>query len=210
MSPQPIQIIAGLGNPGDEYEPTRHNAGFWFADQLAQRLNTSFSKDRSLNALVAKTKLQGRDVFIIKPQTFMNRSGSAVAGLMRFYKLTPAQLLVAFDELDLLPGIAKMKLGGSSTHNGIKDIKAHLNGDQWWRLRIGIGHPRSFGWTQDTADFVLSKASREHQAQIDASIQKALDVMPQVLAGDLTGAMKLLHTEPKPNPASALPKPAVA
>jgi peptidyl-tRNA hydrolase, PTH1 family len=210
MSNISIQVIAGLGNPGDEYEHTRHNAGFWFADRLADRLNASFSKDKSLNALVAKTKVQGRDVFIIKPQNYMNRSGAAVAGLMRFYKLTPAQLLVAFDELDLLPGTAKMKLGGSSTHNGIKDIKAHLSTDQWWRLRIGIGHPRSFGWTQDTADFVLSKASREHQAQIDASIDKALDAMPQVLAGDMTGAMKLLHTEPKPAAAPAAPKSAAA
>jgi peptidyl-tRNA hydrolase, PTH1 family len=202
MSTLPLQVVAGLGNPGDEYEHTRHNAGFWFADRLADRLNASFSKDKGLNALVAKTKVQGRDVFIIKPQTFMNRSGSAVAGLMRFYKLTPAQLWAAFDELDLLPGTTKMKLGGSSTHNGIKDIKAHLGTDQWWRLRIGIGHPRSFGWTQDTADFVLAKASREHQAQIDASIDKALEVMPQVLAGDITGAMKALHTEPKPAPAT--------
>jgi PTH1 family peptidyl-tRNA hydrolase len=194
-----------LGNPGDEYEHTRHNAGFWFADRLADRLNASFTKDKAFNALVAKTNVAGRDIYIIKPQNFMNRSGQSVAALLRFYKLTPEHLLVAYDELDLLPATTKLKRGGSSTHNGLRDIKAQLGTPDWWRMRIGIGHPRSFGWTQDTADFVLAKASREHQAQIDASIDKALAVMPAVLDGDMTGAMKALHTEPKPSAAPAVP-----
>ncbi|MGL4577038.1 MAG: aminoacyl-tRNA hydrolase [Burkholderiaceae bacterium] len=205
MSSTPIQVIAGLGNPGDQYEQTRHNAGFWFADRIAQRLNASFAKDKSFNAMLAKAKVGGRDVFIIKPLTFMNLSGQSVAALLRFYKLTHAQLLVAHDELDFLPGVIKLKKGGGTAgHNGLKSMQAQLSTPDWWRLRIGIGHPRSFGWAQDPGDFALSKASREHQALIDTSIDKALDVMPDMLAGDTTHAMKLLHTEPKPD----LPKPA--
>jgi PTH1 family peptidyl-tRNA hydrolase len=197
MSSTPIQVIAGLGNPGDEYEATRHNAGFWFAERLADKLNASFSKDKNFGALVARAKVDGRDVFIIKPQTYMNRSGGAVAALLRFYKLSPPQLLVAHDELDMLPGVIKLKKGGGTAgHNGLKDIAAQLSTPDWWRLRIGIGHPRSFGWTQEVGDFVLARASREHQAQIDDCIGKALAVMPYMLAGDMTRAMKQLHTEP--------------
>ncbi len=190
-----IQVIAGLGNPGPDYELTRHNAGFWFVDNLAHKLNASFAKERAFNAEVAKAKVNGTDVWLIKPQTYMNRSGQAVAALMRFYKLTPEQLLVVHDELDLLPGTVKMKKGGGTGgHNGLKDIQAHLSTTDWWRLRIGIGHPRSLNLAGEVVDFVLHKPSREHLAQIEQAIDRALDVIPQVFAGQIDRAVAQLHT----------------
>ena len=190
-----IQIIAGLGNPGPEYETTRHNAGFWFVDNLAQRLNVSFNRDRSFNADVAKTKVAGSDVWLIKPQTYMNRSGQSVAALMRFYKLTAEQLLVVQDELDLMPVVIKMKKGGGTGgHNGLKDIQAHLSTSDWWRLRIGIGHPRELNLAQEVADFVLHKPSKEHLSEIEKAIERGLDVMPQLLSGEVARAVAQLHT----------------
>ena len=190
-----IQIIAGLGNPGPEYETTRHNAGFWFVDNLAQRLNVSFNRDRSFNADVAKAKVAGSDVWLIKPQTYMNRSGQSVAALMRFYKLTAEQLLVVHDELDLMPGVIKMKKGGGTGgHNGLKDIQAHLSTSDWWRLRIGIGHPRELNLAQEVADFVLHKPSKEHLSEIEKAIERGLDVMPQLLSGEVARAVAQLHT----------------
>lgn len=190
-----IQIIAGLGNPGPEYETTRHNAGFWFVDNLAHRLNVSFNRDRSFNADVAKAKVAGSDVWLIKPQTYMNRSGQSVAALMRFYKLTAEQLLVVHDELDLMPGVIKMKKGGGTGgHNGLKDIQAHLSTSDWWRLRIGIGHPRELNLVQEVADFVLHKPSKEHLSEIEKAIERGLDVMPQLLSGEVARAVAQLHT----------------
>lgn len=190
-----IQIIAGLGNPGPEYETTRHNAGFWFVDNLAHRLNVSFNRDRSFNADVAKAKVAGSDVWLIKPQTYMNRSGQSVAALMRFYKLTAEQLLVVHDELDLMPGVIKMKKGGGTGgHNGLKDIQAHLSTSDWWRLRIGIGHPRELNLAQEVADFVLHKPSKEHLSEIEKAIERGLDVMPQLLSGEVARAVAQLHT----------------
>ena len=190
-----IQIIAGLGNPGPEYETTRHNAGFWFVDNLAQRLNVSFNRDRSFNADVAKAKVAGSDVWLIKPQTYMNRSGQSVAALMRFYKLTAEQLLVVHDELDLMPGVIKMKKGGGTGgHNGLKDIQAHLSTSDWWRLRIGNGHPRELNLVQEVADFVLHKPSKEHLSEIEKAIERGLDVMPQLLSGEVARAVAQLHT----------------
>ena len=190
-----IQIIAGLGNPGPEYETTRHNAGFWFVDNLAHRLNVSFNRDRSFNADVAKVKVAGSDIWLIKPQTYMNRSGQSVAALMRFYKLTAEQLLVVHDELDLMPGVIKMKKGGGTGgHNGLKDIQAHLSTSDWWRLRIGIGHPRELNLVQEVADFVLHKPSKEHLSEIEKAIERGLDVMPQLLSGEVARAVAQLHT----------------
>jgi PTH1 family peptidyl-tRNA hydrolase len=192
--PTPLQIIAGLGNPGPEYELTRHNAGFWFVDNLALQLKAQFSRERAFNAEVAKSRIDGRDVWLIKPQTYMNRSGQSIAALMRFYKLNPEQLLVVHDELDLLPGTIKLKKGGGTGgHNGLKDIQAQLSTADWWRMRLAIGHPRSFGMAQEVVDFVLHKPGKEHLTQIEAAMARGLDVMPHILAGDMERAMKQLH-----------------
>ena len=191
-----IQVIAGLGNPGPDYAATRHNAGFWLLDQLADQLKISFSKDRGFNAEVAKTKIDGRDLWLIKPQTYMNRSGQAVAALLRFYKQTPAQLLVVHDELDLLPGTIKLKkAGGTGGHNGLKDIQANLSTLDWWRLRIGIGHPRALNLNSEVVDFVLHKPSQEQRSQIDQAILRGLAIMPQLLTGPIDRAVAQLHTD---------------
>jgi peptidyl-tRNA hydrolase, PTH1 family len=206
-----IQVIAGLGNPGPEYELTRHNAGFWFADNLALKFNASFRRERGFNADVAKAKISGTDVWLIKPQTFMNRSGQAVAALMRFYKLVPEQLLVVYDELDLLPGTVRMKKGGGSGgHNGIKDVQAHLQTPDFWRMRIGIGHPRSLNLGGEVVDFVLHKPGREHLAEIEAAMERGLAIIPQLVAGQTERAIAQLHTPPAPPSPPAPPATATA
>ncbi|MDY7540118.1 aminoacyl-tRNA hydrolase [Undibacterium sp. RTI2.1] len=187
-----IRLIVGLGNPGPEYEQTRHNAGFWLVDQLA--IN-GLQRDKNFNALVAKTRLAGEEVWLLQPQTFMNRSGQSVGAICRFYKITPDQVLVVHDELDILPGIAKLKLGGSSGgHNGLKDITAALGTQDYWRLRIGIGHPRSLNLQQGVADFVLHRPRKEEQPLIDESIAKSLEIIPMLVEGKFSAATMQLHT----------------
>ena len=187
-----IRLIAGLGNPGPEYEQTRHNAGFWLVDQLA---TNGLQRDKNFNALVAKTRLAGEEVWLLQPQTFMNRSGQSVGAICRFYKITPDQVLVVHDELDILPGIAKLKLGGSSGgHNGLKDITAALGTQDYWRLRIGIGHPRSLNLQQGVADFVLHRPRKEEQPLIDESIAKSLEIIPMLVEGKFSAATMQLHT----------------
>ena len=146
----PIRLIVGLGNPGAEYELTRHNAGFWLVDNLANSLpGTRLQRETRFNALVAKSSVAGQEVWLLEPQTFMNRSGQSVGGLARFFKILPDEILVVHDELDLAPGVAKLKKGGSSGgHNGLKDITAALGTQDYWRLRLGIGHPRTMGIQQ--------------------------------------------------------------
>ena len=186
-----IRLIAGLGNPGPEYEQTRHNAGFWLLDQLP----ASLQRDKNFHALVGKTRLAGAEVCLIEPQTFMNRSGLAVGAICRFYKIAAEEVLVVHDELDLLPGIAKLKKGGSSGgHNGLKDISAALGTQDYWRLRIGIGHPRTLNLQQGVADFVLHRPRKEEQPQIDSAIANSLAILPLLAAGDFTAAMLELHT----------------
>lgn len=186
------RLIVGLGNPGPEYEQTRHNAGFWLVDQLA---TNGLQRDKNFNALVAKTRLAGEDVWLLQPQTFMNRSGQSVGAICRFYKITPDQVLVVHDELDILPGIAKLKLGGSSGgHNGLKDITAALGTQDYWRLRIGIGHPRSLNLQQGVADFVLHRPRKEEQPLIDESIAKSLEIIPMLVEGKFSAATMQLHT----------------
>ncbi|MBU3653397.1 MAG: aminoacyl-tRNA hydrolase, partial [Limnohabitans sp.] len=137
-----IKLFVGLGNPGPQYEDTRHNAGFWWVDGLARQLGVSLQMDRSYHGLVARTQIGGENVWLLQPQTFMNVSGKSVAALARFFKIKPQEILVAHDELDVVPGEAKLKLGGSHAgHNGLRDIHAQLGTDQYWRLRLGIGHP---------------------------------------------------------------------
>lgn len=189
-----IRLIVGLGNPGPEYEQTRHNAGFWLIDQL----RVSLQRDKNFNALVGKTRIVGEEVWLLEPQTFMNRSGQSVGAICRFYKITPDQVLVVHDELDMLPGVAKLKKGGSSGgHNGLKDITAALGTQDYWRLRIGIGHPRTLNLNQGVADFVLHRPRKEEQPLIDEAIAKSLDVLPLMVEGQTAEAMTRLHTSAK-------------
>jgi len=192
----PIRLIVGLGNPGPDYEQTRHNAGFWLVDNLADSLpNARLQRESGFNALVAKTIIGGNQLWLLEPQTYMNRSGQSVGAIARFYKIQPDEILVVHDELDLLPGAAKLKKGGSSGgHNGLKDITAALGTQDYWRLRIGIGHPRTLNLNQPVADFVLHRARREEQLLIDEAIEKSLRIIPTAVAGDFPKATMELHT----------------
>jgi len=191
----PIRLVAGLGNPGREYARTRHNAGFWFADALAGKLAASFAQESKFSADVAK----GGNVRIVKPATFMNLSGRAVAAVARFFAIAPEEILVVHDELDLKPGEAKMKFGGGHAgHNGLRDIQAHLGTAEYWRLRIGIGHPRESELTQqEVADYVLCPPQAEDQAAIDGAVERALGAWPAIATGDMERAMMALHTRGK-------------
>lgn len=192
----PIRLIVGLGNPGAEYEQTRHNAGFWLVDNLANSLpGTRLQRETRYNALMARTSVAGQEVYLLEPQTYMNRSGQSVGALCRFFKITPDQVLVVHDELDLMPGIARLKKGGSAGgHNGLKDITAALGTQDYWRLRLGIGHPRTLGLQQPVADFVLHRPRREEQDLIEQAIDKSLLVMNQIVEGKFEAATMKLHT----------------
>ncbi len=192
----PIRLIVGLGNPGAEYEQTRHNAGFWLVDNLANSLpNARLQRESGYNAMVAKTIIGGNQLWLLEPQTYMNRSGQSVGAIARFYKIQPDEVLVVHDELDLPPGAVKLKKGGSSGgHNGLKDITAALGTQDYWRLRIGIGHPRTLNLNQPVADFVLHRPRREEQLLIEEAIEKALRIIPTAVAGDFTKATMELHT----------------
>lgn len=192
-----IRLIVGLGNPGPEYQLTRHNAGFWLVDNLANTLpQCRLQRESKLNALMAKTTIGGNEVWLLEPQTFMNRSGASVGALARFYKIAADEILVVHDELDIDPGVAKLKKGGSSGgHNGLKDITAALATQDYWRMRIGIGHPRSLNSQQAVVDFVLHRPRKEEQALIDESIDKCLHVIPHLVAGKFDAATMQLHTK---------------
>lgn len=188
----PIRLIVGLGNPGPEYEQTRHNAGFWLVDNLA---NGRLMRESRYHALAARTSIGGQEVWLLEPQTYMNRSGQSVGALARFYKIEPDDILVVHDELDLPPGAAKIKKGGSAAgHNGLKDITAALGTQDYWRLRIGIGHPRSMNLQQQVADYVLHRPRKEEQALIDDAIAKSLSVIPLLCEGKFEAAMMQLHS----------------
>ena len=190
----PIRLIIGLGNPGSEYEATRHNAGFWLADHFADDLHASFTLEKGFSAWVAKARVGGEAVLLAKPTTFMNRSGQAAGALMRFYKLTPEQVLVLHDELDLMPGQAKLKQGGGHAgHNGLRDIQSAFSSPNFWRLRIGIGHPRSLGLAQQVAAFVLAQPRRDELTEIESVIERSRAVVPALLKGDFDQAMQQLH-----------------
>ncbi|MGO4380128.1 aminoacyl-tRNA hydrolase [Pseudoduganella sp. RAF53_2] len=192
----PIRLIVGLGNPGPDYEQTRHNAGFWLVDNLANSLpNARLQRESGFNAMVAKTIIGGNQLWLLEPQTYMNRSGQSVGAIARFYKIQPDEVLVVHDELDLAPGVAKLKKGGSSGgHNGLKDITSALGTQDYWRLRIGIGHPRTLNLNQPVADFVLHRPRREEQLLIEEAIEKSLRIIPTAVTGDFTKAMMELHT----------------
>jgi PTH1 family peptidyl-tRNA hydrolase len=198
-----IKLLVGLGNPGPEYEFTRHNAGFWWLDEVARALKTPLVMDKNYHSLVGRTSVNGQMVWLLKPQTFMNLCGKSVATLARFFKIQPQEILVAHDELDIIPGEAKLKLGGSHAgHNGLRDIHAQLGTDNYWRLRLGIGHP---GVKSEVVHWVLKKPSLDHRVAIDQSIGRALTALPNLLAGDMDKATLLVHTS-KP-PRAKPPKP---
>lgn len=195
-----IRLIAGLGNPGPEYEHTRHNAGFWWVDEAARLLKVPLQMERGHFGLVARANVSGHSVWLVEPQTFMNLSGKSVAALARFFKIAPEEILVAHDELDIVPGQAKLKFGGSHAgHNGLRDIHAQLGTGDYWRLRIGVGHP---GVKSEVINWVLKKPPQEHRAAIEDSIARALKAVPDLLAGEMEKATMLIHTSapqrPKP------------
>ena len=205
-----IKLLVGLGNPGPDYDATRHNAGFWFVDGAARALKTALLMDRSYHGLVARTTVQGQTVWLLEPQTFMNLSGKSVAALARFFKINPDEILVVHDELDLAPGEAKLKFGGSHAgHNGLRDIHAQLGTGDYWRLRLGVGHP---GVKSEVIHWVLKKPTLDHRIAIDQCIDRALTALPALLAGDMNKAMLLIHTSKPPRPKlpkqEALPDPA--
>ena len=189
-----IKLFVGLGNPGTEYEATRHNAGFWWVDGLARDLGLHLSNDRAYHGLVARGSVRGQNVWLLEPQTYMNLSGKSVAALARFFKIQPEEILVVHDELDVPPGQAKLKFGGGhGGHNGLRDIIAQCgNQNGFHRLRLGIGHP---GHASLVSGFVLGRAPRSEQELLDKSIDNALGVLPEMLAGDWTKAMQKLHSQ---------------
>ena len=200
-----IKLFVGLGNPGPQYEGTRHNAGFWWLDAVVQALGVRLVPERSYHGLVARTSVEGRSVWLLEPQTFMNRSGQSVAALARFHKIAPEEVLVAHDELDLPAGQVKLKRGGGHAgHNGLRDIHAQLGSPDYWRLRIGIGHP---GVKSEVIHWVLQKPSPEQRRLIEAAVAHSLLALPALLGGDMEKATQQIHTAaaPRPKPQRAKP-----
>ena len=201
-----IRLLVGLGNPGPEYEDTRHNAGFWWVDEAASRLKAGLSMDKAhhgrvarVNAPIALAPGAAGPVWLLQPQTYMNLSGKSVAALARFFKIAPQEILVVHDELDLPPGQARLKKGGGSAgHNGLKDITTQLGSPDYWRLRLGIGHP---GDRDAVADYVLRKPPSAERAMIDEALRRALPALHPLLKGEFDAASRLVHTTPpKPKP----------
>jgi len=187
-----FSLIAGFGNPGSEYANTRHNAGFWFVDALAHQLGASFTLDKRFFSAVASTHVAGRKVVLVKPMNYMNHSGQGLAAVARFYKIEPAKILVAHDELDLPPGHIRLKkAGGHGGHNGLRDSVARLGSSDFWRLRIGIGHP---GHKSAVSGYVLKRAAADHQRLIDEAIELALREATTIIDGDINVATKALHS----------------
>jgi len=201
-----IKLFVGLGNPGPDYEATRHNAGFWWIDALARELKVNLVPERSYYGLAGRTSVNGQSVWLLQPQTFMNLSGKSVASLARFFKIQPEEILVVHDELDLPPGQVKLKRGGSHAgHNGLRDIHAQLGSPDYWRLRIGIGHP---GEKSEVANWVLKKPAPDQRTLIEDSIAHSLKAHTAMLAGDMEKATLLVHTTKPPRPKP--PRPAAA
>ncbi len=190
--PAPLRLIVGLGNPGPRYADTRHNAGFWYVDAVAREYGGQFRPEGRFSAEVARVRIDGHELWLLKPQSFMNRSGLPVRRFLQFYKLDTAHMLVAHDELDLPPGAARLKQGGGhGGHNGLRDLFAHVGRD-FWRLRIGIGHPGQRG---EVVDYVLHRPGAAEQQAIDSAIAAALAVTPLLAAGRFPLAMNRLHAE---------------
>jgi len=190
----PVQLIVGLGNPGQQYEHTRHNAGADFVLALSKYCSITLKPESKFFGTTGRATLDGHDVRVLLPDTYMNRSGKAVAAMARFYQISPEAILIAHDELDLAPGVARLKLGGGhGGHNGLRDtIQALGNNRNFARLRIGIGHP---GTASEVVNFVLRKAPLSEQQLINQSIDDAVRVMPITAAGQWNNAMKELHSQ---------------
>ena len=187
-----VQLIVGLGNPGPKYAQTRHNVGFLFVDELARSKGATFRVENKFHGEVCKLHLEGRELWLLKPMTFMNRSGQAVAALARFYKIPPEAILVAHDELDIPAGQLRLKQsGGHGGHNGLRDIISQLGSRDFLRLRIGIDHP---GHASEVSNYVLSKASSDDRITVDAAVDEALCTLPQIIDGELQAAMNRLHS----------------
>lgn len=187
-----IRLIVGLGNPGREYEATRHNAGFWWADDFAKLHKLDFRSEAKFHGMMARGLLHNHEIIVLKPQTYMNASGRSVGALAQFYKIDPAEILVVHDELDLPPGVARLKTGGGhGGHNGLKDIIAQLGTRDFWRLRLGIGHP---GDRNEVSNYVLNDPRREDRDQIDQAMQKAQTVAHHIIEGKTEAAMLKLHS----------------
>jgi len=190
--PKPIRIIAGLGNPEDRYERTLHNAGFWFVDALARKYGGIFKYEKKFDADSCRVKMHGEDVWLVRPQSYMNNSGQPIRGLLDYYRLGVNELLVAHDEIDLPPGTVRLKEGGGhGGHNGLRDIVRHCGAD-FLRLRLGVGHP---GDKDQVTNYVLKRASSDVEAAIERNIDDAMVVMPELVNGDINAAMKKLHTK---------------
>lgn len=188
-SVQSLRLIVGLGNPGAEYSETRHNAGFWFCERLARELSAPLNYEKRFHGITGNSR--SADMWVLLPQTFMNRSGLAVRALAQFYKIQPQEILVVHDELDIPPGQLRLKFGGGSGgHNGLKDITAHLGTQDYWRLRVGIGHP---GDRDEVVNFVLKPPRREEQEAIDAALDRALLAWTYLQQADFTAAMQRLN-----------------
>ncbi len=205
---EPIRLIVGLGNPGREYEKTRHNAGFRWVDAIAAAKGAAWKKETKFSGWTAKIEEGGEPFALLKPSTYMNESGRSVSAYLRFFRIEPAAMLVVHDELDLLPGVVKLKMGGGAGgHNGLTDIIEALDTRDFWRLRIGIGHP---GHKDLVADYVLDRARRAEQDAIDPPFERSLELLPRLATGRMTDAMTWLHTQPKPTPEAGAVGPAAA
>jgi len=204
-----LRLLVGLGNPGAEYEDTRHNAGFAWLDAVAREFKVSLVPERTYFGLAARANTAGGPVWLLAPQTYMNLSGKSVAALARFFKIQPEEILVAHDELDLPPGEMKLKKGGGTGgHNGLKDMQAQLGSGEFWRLRLGVGHP---GQKDAVAGYVLRRAPGPERDLLQDCIVKSLPVLPLLLAGDMDKALQRLHAKPpRPKPPKPAPTPAPA
>jgi len=196
----PINLIVGLGNPGRKYEGTRHNAGYWLVERVAAQHRLTLRKETKFHGLTARLDAAAGPAWLLLPQTWMNESGTAVVALAQFHKIAADEILVVHDELDLPPGGVKIKQGGGHAgHNGLRDIIEKLGSPEFWRLRIGIGHPRDIAASeQEVADFVLHAPRKEEHALIDAAIDRGVAVFDLMLADRMAAAMHKLHTKPKP------------
>lgn len=207
-----FKLLVGLGNPGPEYEDTRHNAGFWWLEAVARELKVNLNPERSYFGVAGRGNFEGRPIWLLEPMTYMNRSGQSVAALARFFKISPEEILVAHDELDLEPGELKLKKGGGHAgHNGLRDIHAQLGSSDYWRLRIGIGHP---GIKSEVANWVLKKPAPDQRDALEQSIRRAVHALPDLLADRMEKATAAIHTSkpqrPKPpKPPKADPAPAI-
>lgn len=193
-----IKLIVGLGNPGPDYEDSRHNAGFWWVDEVSRVLKAPMTLDRNYFGTVARTSVNGQNLWLLEPQTFMNLSGKSVGALARFFKIASEHILVAHDELDLPPGEVKLKrAGGHAGHNGLRDIHNQLGSPDYWRLRIGIGHP---GDKDEVANWVLKKPMLDERIAIGQGLDRALKALPHLLVGEMDKATVLIHTSKPPRP----------